>query len=400
MSKSSDQFTNPPSPIHVAHSVYKWLPTTEIWLYHQINYLPTELVKSHVICEQVQNLDRFDHDPLHALSQRRVRFEWQRVLRRLGIRHRLPVLTDAIRQSRIDLVHSHFGNKAWLDHESVRRACARQVVTFYGHDVNRLPQQEPIWRERYQSLFAFASRILCEGSAMGQSLINLGAPAEKVQVQHLGVEVDKIDFMPRCKRPGEPFKILIACTFTEKKGLPYGLEALGRLKREHGIDLEITLIGDANPNSEKQQKEKARILKTIEDWGISEQTRLLGYQPYQAMLDEAFKHHLFLSPSVTASDGDTEGGAPVSLIDMQATGMPIVSSLHCDIPEVVRDGNSGMLAPEKDVDMLTKHLHWFALHPEKWGDFGTAGRKHIETEYNAAVQGERLAKIYQEVMAQ
>ncbi|MFK7803305.1 MAG: glycosyltransferase [Anaerolineae bacterium] len=385
---------------NVAHSVYRWLPLTEIWLSHQIRYLPTDQVCAHVICEQTANLDRFAHQPLHVLAQRGIPFTVQRTLRRLGIRYHLPVLANALRENQISLVHSHFGDKAWLDHESIRQANARQVVTFYGQDVNRLPQQAPIWRERYHSLFAFASRILCEGSAMGKSLIKLGAPADKVQVQHLGVEVDKIDFKPRHKRPDEPFKVLLACTFTDKKGLPYGLEALGKLKKEHNVDLEITMIGDANPSSEKQQKEKTRILKVIQDWGLQNCTRLLGYQPYQTMLDEAFKNHIFMSPSVTASDGDTEGGAPVSLIDMQATGMPIVSSLHCDIPEVVSDGKSGLLAPEKDVDMLTKHLHWFATHPERWVDFGTAGRKHIETEYNAVIQGQRLAKIYREVMAE
>ncbi len=71
----------------------------------------------------------------------------------------------------------------------------------------------------------------------------------------------------------------------------------------------------------------------------------MGYQPHSTLFAEAYRHHIFLSPSVTASTGDTEGGAPVSLIEMAATGMLIVSTTHCDIPEVIKHGVTGLLAP-------------------------------------------------------
>jgi colanic acid/amylovoran biosynthesis glycosyltransferase len=111
-------------------------------------------------------------------------------------------------------------------------------------------------------------------------------------------------------------------------------------------------------------------------------------------MEEAYRHHIFLSPSVTASDGDTEGGAPVSLIDMAASGMPIVSSRHCDIPEVILDGVSGLLADERDVDGLVAHLRWLIEHPDEWRPMLDAGRRRMEKEYHAKVQGERLAEVY------
>ena len=64
------------------------------------------------------------------------------------------------------------------------------------------------------------------------------------------------------------------------------------------------------------------------------------------------KHDVFLAPSVTASNGDTEGGAPVAIIEMAASGMPIVSTRHCDIPSVVLDGVTGLLAAERDSEGL------------------------------------------------
>jgi colanic acid/amylovoran biosynthesis glycosyltransferase len=116
-------------------------------------------------------------------------------------------------------------------------------------------------------------------------------------------------------------------------------------------------------------------------------------------MEEARRHHVFLSPSVVAADGDTEGGAPVSLIEMSASGMMIVSTTHCDIPGVILDGQTGLLAPERDVDALVDHLHWIVSHPERWLDMQRAGRAHMEAEFDARRQGERLAAIYRELAA-
>ena len=75
---------------------------------------------------------------------------------------------------------------------------------------------------------------------------------------------------------------------------------------------------------------------------------------------------MFLSPSVTAQDGDSEGGAPVSIIEAQATGMPIVSTVHADIPEAVVPGESALLSAERDVDGLAENLAQVVAEPGKW----------------------------------
>lgn len=80
----------------------------------------------------------------------------------------------------------------------------------------------------------------------------------------------------------------------------------------------------------------------------------MGYQPHSVFLREVERHHIFLSPSVHVSNGDSEGGVPVSLIEASTSGMPILSTNHCDIPEVIVDGQSEYLVPERDVRALTE----------------------------------------------
>jgi colanic acid/amylovoran biosynthesis glycosyltransferase len=186
-------------------------------------------------------------------------------------------------------------------------------------------------------------------------------------------------------------KVLIAASFREKKGIPIALEALARLRRE--IPLEITLIGDANQEP-RNQSEKQEILNAIQRGGLSGQIRLLGYVPTEVLFEEAYRHHIYLAPSITASDGDTEGGAPVALIELLASGMPVVSTNHCDIPEVLDHGAAGLMAQERDSEGLLELLRKLAAHPEDWPRLATAGRRHVEKEFDAVTQGVRLAEHY------
>ena len=184
--------------------------------------------------------------------------------------------------------------------------------------------------------------------------------------------------------------MLLAGTFTEKKGLPYAIEALGLVK--DAADLRITIIGDANAWPETQ-KEKQRILDAIRLSGLGARVRLLGYQTYERLLAEAYEHDVFLSPSVRAADGDTEGGAPVTILEMAATGMPVVSTRHADIPEVLPEG-AGLLAEERDPEGLAAHLRHLIEHPESWAALTRAARNHLEAEYDVRTQAARLAELY------
>ena len=99
------------------------------------------------------------------------------------------------------------------------------------------------------------------------------------------------------------------------------------------------------------------------------------------------------------ADGDSEGGAPVILLDAQAAGVPVVATTHADIPEYVIDGGSGMLAPEGDLDGLTDLLRQMLTSPQRWAEMGRRGRAHVEAEYDARRQVERLELIYDDLVA-
>jgi colanic acid/amylovoran biosynthesis glycosyltransferase len=386
-----------PGIINVVFSCGDWLLPTQTWIYNQYRYLPPDRVRVHVACQRTENLDRFPAPDLYVLGERRsLRFLLDRLPKKLGLWSHSRFLVGVARRVGATVVHSHFGPCGWSEIASVRHIPARHIVTFYGFDMSRLPAVKPVWKDRYKELFATADRVLCEGPFMGEAIVQLGCPRKKIRIHHLGIEVERIAFSPRMWTAGLPLRVLIAATFTEKKGIPDALEALGRIAAETKI--EITIIGDARPNDPDDRRELDRIRRTIDTSGLSENVRFLGYQPHARLMEEAYRHHIFLSPSVTAVNGDTEGGVPVTLIEMAATGMPVVSTYHCDIPNVITSNRAGLLANEHDVVQLGEHLTWLIRNPDAWHDMVTAARQHIGVEFNAETQGARLASIYEETL--
>jgi colanic acid/amylovoran biosynthesis glycosyltransferase len=378
--------------IKVIHSCPIWLPQTQTWMYNQVRYLADE-VENHIVCEKIENLDQFYLPNIHSLynDAPKWRYLWDKSLRKFKLRHHLGYLVEIAKRENATILHSHFGYIGWTNLEAAKQLGIKHVVTFYGEDVNLYPRN-PLWQRRYEKLFNEVDLILCEGSHMAECIVNLGCPKDKVKVHHLGVKVEEIKFQPRVWNSNETLRVLITASFREKKGIPYALEALGKLQKQ--LALEITIIGDARKEDKRSQAEKQKILDVIERYKLQSKVRMLGYQSHNAIFEEAYKHHIFLSPSITAKDGDTEGGAPVTIIEMIATGMPVVSTTHCDIPEVTKNEIKTLLAEEKDVDGLVSHLQWLIHHSKDWSNMLNAGREYLEQNYNVVIQGNRLLETY------
>ena len=387
--------------LKIIHSSSTWLPQTQTWLYSQVKKMNNLDVETHVVAEKLTNLDQFTVDNIHSLDKE-PRYRqmlkhslFSRLRRRLRAHDYQKKLAKVSKCVEPDVIHSHFGDRAWMNLNLARKANARHAVTFYGFDVNKLPMENPIWRKRYKQLFKEADLFLCEGTHMVDCLTKLGCPTHKIKVQHLGVDVDNIAFRPRQWSRAEPLRVLIAASFREKKGIPYAIKALQEVAKN--TPLQLTIIGDASEDP-YSKKEKGHILTTLEHSGLRESTRLLGYQPHHVMLQEAYDHHFFLQPSITAADGDTEGGAPVALIEMLATGMPVVATTHCDIPEVAGLAFSDFLAPERNVERLAQCIEALLDKPESWASLTKQGREHVELEYNLNRQAERLVDSYRQLI--
>lgn len=382
------------SKLRVLHSLPTWLPNTSPWLYNQVRFLPRDRIDPTIVAGQRGAEGVFSLGIESYLEdQFRLRQLTERALRNFGMVRQYPFFHQIARKLRPHILHSHWGDHGWRDAGIARGLNIPHVVTFYGKDVGYLPKQDPAWRARYREMFDNAALVTCEGPFMAERIIELGCPRSKVHTQRLGVVVKDIHFETRKRAEGAPLRILMAASFREKKGLPYALDAIG-LARDAIGPVEVTIIGDASADP-RSLPEKQAILASIEQHNLRPNVTMLGYQPYQRLMEEAYRHHIFMSPSVTARDGDTEGGAPIALIDMAATGILILSSTHCDIPQSIVHDETGLLAPERDSAALAALLRRLVAEPDIWDRLSKAGRHRVETMFDAETQSRALAERYE-----
>jgi len=374
--------------------VNPYLPKSGSWIHSQIAGL--ERYRPVVVTKRVENLDSFPVDTLYTREELSAPNRlYQRLAKRWG-RPYFPFYRDALAKEGAALLHSHFGNWGYEDIELAQDLGIPQVTSFYGADIWR-DSQDPEWRARYHRYFAESQLFLVEGNAMRKKVMELGCPSEKVVVQHLGVPLERIGFEPRAlASPQDPVRYLVAGRIMEKKGHDMAIRAFGRVHRENPrTHLHLMLI-----RPERRVEEVLGPLeRLIAESGAADAITLHDAMPYQEYLDALRSFHVFLAPSRHAADGDAEGGAPVTIIEMSASGMPVIASSHCDLPEVVVNGETGLVFPEGDEDALVGAMLEFAAEPERWPGFAQAGRAYVEAEYNARTQARRLEEIYDGLLA-
>ena len=373
-----------------------FLPIAERGIYDQIKNLRE--FRSVVYCHGIQNPEAFPFDMVRSLDR-----EKGLAVRAINSVYFsmfdfFPYFGACLSKNRPAVIHSHFGPSGYFFLWLKRYFSLPMVTAFYGYDLSKLPVLHPRWKKRYAKLFRYGELFLVEGSAMKRRLIELGCPENKIILQHIGVDIDVIKFSPRRPARDGAVRVLVCGRFREKKGISYAIEALGLAKKDNpGLNMKMTVIGDSS-GCRLEELEKQKIFDRIKKYGLEKDVVMLGEKPYSFFLEEIYRHHIFLSPSVTAADGDTEGGVPVSLIEASASGMPVLSTVHCDIPEVVLNNRSGYLVPERDAAALAEKLLLLAGNPQNWERMGAAGRAHIEQEYDSKKQAKKLEEIYNEAI--
>jgi colanic acid/amylovoran biosynthesis glycosyltransferase len=371
----------------VAHYVAQYLPRTQTFIYqvltHHRRYRPVVLAH-----ERVEDAPLFPLRHVYIdseLTARRERSAWLSSVPggwRFG-----PVLSfrHALRRYDARALHVHFGHIAADLLPLSRSLGIPQVTSFYGWD-DTVGYSYVRGPERFARLFAEGDCFLVEGSHIAARLGRLGCPPEKIVLHRIGIDLDEVRFQPaHPPKPGEIVRVLICGRLIEKKGHHLALRAVASAKRR-GFAVELRMIGDGELRSSLESEVSAL--------GLDGAVRMLGSLSYEQYLSELAAAHAVLQPSLTAADGDTEGGAPTTLIEAQAAGKPIVTTLHADIPEIVVPGQSALLVPEADEGRLGEALVQLLSEPERWRDMGEAGRRHVESEHDIRRQVERLEDLY------
>ncbi|MCD6398575.1 MAG: glycosyltransferase [Candidatus Aenigmarchaeota archaeon] len=290
-----------------------------------------------------------------------------------------------IREYDVKVLHAHFGYSGPEVLPIKRKTNLPLVTTFYGQDVSEMAEMER-WKKAYAQLFREGDLFLVEGPHMRNRLLEIGCPYEKTHIQRIALRIDNYPFRYRIpKGRDENIKILFCGTFGEKKGLLFALDAVRRARARFN-NLEFRIIGDGLLRPQVEQ--------FINQYKMQNYTELLGFQAHQAMIEEMNSADIFIHPSVTAANNDSEGGAPTTILEAQACGLPILSTSHADIPNVVVPEKSALLSPERDTDSLEKNLITLLNEQERWAEMGQIGRQFIEKYHDITEEVTGLERLY------
>lgn len=201
----------------------------------------------------------------------------------------------------------------------------------------------------------------------------------------MGVDMDRFTQRP-VKAPGSPLEIISVARLTEKKGLHVAIEACRQLKAR-GVAFHYRILG--------MGPWERRLRTLIEQYELEAYVEMPGFKPsheVKAMLDAA---DVFLLPSVTGTDGDMEG-IPVALMEAMAVGIPVVSTVHSGIPELIEPGHSGWLVEENNPEALAMQLERFAaLDDHALSPVLHNARRKVETDFNQHLINRQLATLLQ-----
>ena len=292
-----------------------------------------------------------------------------------------PRWRRAIAAHRPTVVHAHFGWEAIDGAALARRFDVPLVVTFHGMDiaVQRGTRTE---RRQRETAFREAARIIAVSGFIAEKVLAAGAPEEKLVVHHIGVDTQR--FAPG-SAPRAENEILFVGRLVEKKGLIHLLRAMPRIQAA-SPGATLTIAGDGSLREEL--KRAATELGVNATW--------LGVQKPDQVRELMRRATVFCAPSIVGHDGNAEG-LPMTIVEAQASGMPVVVFPSGGSAEGVRDGETGWVVPSKDENALADRVIDILTDRALRDRFSQAAREWAVREFDLRTQTRRLEEIYDSV---
>jgi colanic acid/amylovoran biosynthesis glycosyltransferase len=291
----------------------------------------------------------------------------------------------------IDILHCHFGQIGVIGAilKRNRLTKAKLLTTFLGNDLSSVVELRG--QAYYKGLLQQGDLFLPISDCWSQRLLALGCDAGRIRVHHVGTDCSQIAFAPRQRDANGPVRLISVGRLVEKKGHEFSLRALAGLKdRRPDLPVLFDIVGTG--------PQEAGLRQLAATLGVQDIVQFHGALPHSRTLELLNQAHVFLLPSVTAADGDMEG-IPVALMEAMAKGLPVVSTRHSGIPELVQHERSGLLVAERDVPGLSAALETMIESSEAWPEMGRAGRDWVVAEFDMNHLVLRLHDHYRALMA-
>lgn len=291
-------------------------------------------------------------------------------------------LTRSLKKNSIGLCYAEFGPNGVGAMESCEMLNIPLVVNFHGYDIHKTEVVDR-YLERYRRLFLVAKAVVAVSREMEEKLIRLGCDDHKVR--YLPCAPD--DHFFNIARDIHPKTLLSVGRFVDKKAPYLTLLCFKQVLKKHP-DATLTMIGDGPLLTSCKNIAKSLNIDNVTFTGAIQHTAVLDY----------FKNaEVFVQHSVTDDNGNKEG-TPVSVMEANAAGLPVVSTVHAGIPDVIIDGKGGLLSDEFDIDAMASNIITLLDQPVRARTMGELGQRNMASILGPNIYKRQLNDIIHEAV--
>ena len=287
-------------------------------------------------------------------------------------------------RERLDVVHAHYAIphaiSAYLARQTLLPDAPALVTTLHGTDIT-LVGNDPSFLPLTRFSIAASDAVTTPSAWLREATYqNLDVP-RTVAIDVIPNFVDTVRFAPRAERPrptGAPFVLIHVSNFRPLKRVDDVVRIFAEARRLlPAAPLRLRLVGDG--------PERARIHELVRELDLHAHVQFLGEQvDLPAVLRDS---DVFLLPSETESFG-------LAALEAMACGVPVIASRVAGIPEVVADGETGLLAPVGDVAAMATHVARLASDSSTLNRFSRAARARVEAHFQPEPVVSRYEAIY------
>jgi colanic acid/amylovoran biosynthesis glycosyltransferase len=230
-----------------------------------------------------------------------------------------------------------------------------------------------------------ATFVVCISEYAKSQLMALVAPAhwQKLHVIHVGLPVDQFDPVDQ-RAPAENPTILCVGRLVPEKGQAVLLEAVAHLI-DVGYDLRVTFVGDGPARPELEAM--------VERLGLAGQVSFVGAVGQEEIRELYSTASLFCLPSFAE-------GIPVALMEAMAMRCPVVSTRIAGIPELIENGDTGLLVSAGAVDELTQALRRLLDDETLSHGLGSRARAKVLSDFNIDTTVPGLVTLFRRALVQ
>jgi glycosyltransferase involved in cell wall biosynthesis len=266
------------------------------------------------------------------------------------------------------------------------------VVSMHGSDVF-VAEQSKLVSSVARWCYRRASAITAPSDDLVQRAIALGAPAARCHLVPYGVDPSKFTRIegagPILKAelglPDDSVVVFAVGRMVYKKGFEYLIRAAPAILREHpNAKIVIAGGGDLEP----------RLSALVKQLGVEDSVLMPGWVNRDKMPLFFSGCDVFVLPSVVDQQGNVDG-LPNTLLEAMASARPVVATSVAGVPLAVKDGDNGLLVPEKQPGELSAAINLLLRAPELRAQYGEAGRRRVENELNWETTARTFSRLYE-----